>query len=137
MADEPQLLKVEEVAERLGLTRATAYNLCYQRKSPCIRFGRTVRVRADVLAAYMADPTRFLPPKPEEPADWLTVEQVAERMGVTRKRVLELAYYGIGGLRLASFKHNNRVRVRAADLVTFMAAKASAGKPDGKSAPPS
>ena len=51
MADEPQLLKVEEVAEPLGLTRDTAYNLCYQRKLPCIRFRRTVRVRADVLAA--------------------------------------------------------------------------------------
>ena len=43
MADEPQLLKVEEVAERLGLTRDTAYNLCYQRKLPCIAWPHSAR----------------------------------------------------------------------------------------------
>ena len=88
-------------------------------------------------AAYQEDPTRFLPPKPEEPADWLTVDQVAERMGVTKASVYQLTNYSFFGFRLPRFWVNNRLRVRAGDLAAFMAARAAAGKPVGKSAPPS
>jgi len=40
----PRLLRIEEVADILQISRSMAYALCTRGELPCIRIGRSVRV---------------------------------------------------------------------------------------------
>jgi excisionase family DNA binding protein len=52
-ADEP-LLTVKEVAARLKVSTATVYKLVDRGDLACVRVANSIRVRAGVLAAYLA-----------------------------------------------------------------------------------
>jgi excisionase family DNA binding protein len=52
---ESQVLKVQQLANALQISRALAYRLCLEGKIPSIRFGRTVRVRQEDLEKFIAD----------------------------------------------------------------------------------
>lgn len=49
------LLKCQEVAEVLQISRAQAYRLIQERKIPAIHIGRSVRVRLDDLMDYLVE----------------------------------------------------------------------------------
>jgi excisionase family DNA binding protein len=49
-----ELLKVNEVARRLGIGRTTAYKLIRTGVLPCVRIGRAVRVDQAVLGGWIA-----------------------------------------------------------------------------------
>jgi excisionase family DNA binding protein len=49
------LLKVPEVAQRLGISRAKVYELFAQGQLPSVKIGGCRRVRAQDLAAYVND----------------------------------------------------------------------------------
>ena len=48
-----QLLRMREVACALNISRRSAYQLAAQGHIPSVRFGRTVRVRAEDLAQFI------------------------------------------------------------------------------------
>ena len=48
-----RLLKVPEVAERLGVSRHRVYELIRKRKLPAVYLGRSVRVDAEVLEEWI------------------------------------------------------------------------------------
>ena len=48
------MLKVDDVARCLGLTRSTVYDWIARGYLPCHRFGRTIRVSSDDLRTYLA-----------------------------------------------------------------------------------
>ena len=50
---EPRMLKADEVARCLGLTRSTVYDWIARGSMPSHRFGRTIRVSSDDLKAYL------------------------------------------------------------------------------------
>jgi excisionase family DNA binding protein len=47
------LLRPSEVAQALSLGRAKTYDMIQKGQIPSIRFGRSVRVRVDALAAWI------------------------------------------------------------------------------------
>ena len=49
----PRLLRPEEVAETLNISKSLAYRLLQQGQIPTVRFNRTVRVRQMDLEAYI------------------------------------------------------------------------------------
>jgi excisionase family DNA binding protein len=51
---EEELLTVEEVAHRLRVSRATAYSLCRRGDLVHVRVGKSIRVRPEVLTAFIA-----------------------------------------------------------------------------------
>lgn len=53
--DSQHLLRVSEVADRLALSRATAYRLIQQGLIPTIRIGASIRVSADALDRCIQD----------------------------------------------------------------------------------
>jgi excisionase family DNA binding protein len=53
-----RLLRVEQVADRLNVSRSFAWKLVAQGDLPSLRLGRAVRVRVSDLEAYLADPAR-------------------------------------------------------------------------------
>jgi excisionase family DNA binding protein len=50
---EPILLRGEEVAELLGVSRAKAYRLMQHQEIPAIRFGKTVRCPRESLLSFI------------------------------------------------------------------------------------
>lgn len=48
-----KLLKVNEVAEILGLGRLSTYQLCHRADFPALRLGRAIRVPADALDEWI------------------------------------------------------------------------------------
>ena len=50
---EPEYLTVEEIAARLRLSRMTVYRLIRSGELPASMFGRSMRVKAVDLAAYI------------------------------------------------------------------------------------
>lgn len=52
------LLRVEQVAERLAVSRSMAWKLVDSAALRSVRIGRSVRVRPADLEAYLADPAR-------------------------------------------------------------------------------
>lgn len=46
-----ELLTVDEVAQKLKLSKSMVYLLCQQGKLPTVRFGKSVRIPAEALAA--------------------------------------------------------------------------------------
>ena len=53
-----RLLRIEDVAERLAVSRSMAWKLVALGQVRSIRIGRAVRVRPRDLEAYLADATR-------------------------------------------------------------------------------
>jgi excisionase family DNA binding protein len=51
LADLPELLRVEEAATYLGISRGLAYALAKQGKLPSVRLGRLLRVRRDGIVS--------------------------------------------------------------------------------------
>jgi excisionase family DNA binding protein len=51
-----RLLKVNEVADRLGVSRNKAYELLYKGEIQSLTIGRTRRVSPDALAEFIARP---------------------------------------------------------------------------------
>ena len=49
---EPILLRAEEVADALAISRAWAYRLIARGDIPCVRFGRQKRVPLDALRKW-------------------------------------------------------------------------------------
>jgi excisionase family DNA binding protein len=56
-----RLLTVREVAERLGVSKATVYALCEQGTLPHLRVSNAIRVAPAALEAYVA--AASLPPR--------------------------------------------------------------------------
>ena len=50
---ESQVLKIQQLANALQISRALAYRLCLEGKIPSLRFGRTVRVRQIDLEQFI------------------------------------------------------------------------------------
>ena len=48
-----RLLRVAEVADQLGVSTATVYNLCASGKLPHVRIVDSIRVRPNDLAAFV------------------------------------------------------------------------------------
>lgn len=57
VADLPELLRVEEVAQWLDIGRGTAYELVRTGALPCVRLGRLVRVPRLALAGMAREVT--------------------------------------------------------------------------------
>ncbi len=55
---EPRLLRIDDVAERLAVSRSMAWKLVTYGQLRSVRIGRAVRVRPQNLAAYIADAVR-------------------------------------------------------------------------------
>lgn len=53
----PALLRIEDVAEKLALGRATVYELINAWDIPMIRIGRSVRVPTSAIDSYIAKRT--------------------------------------------------------------------------------
>lgn len=53
-----RLLRIENVAERLAVSRSMAWKLIDLGELRSVRIGRAVRVRPHDLEAYLADPAR-------------------------------------------------------------------------------
>ncbi len=53
-SDLPKLLKPDEVAAILQISKTHAYRLGKEGRIPCIRFGRTVRFRSEDVARFIA-----------------------------------------------------------------------------------
>lgn len=53
-----RLLRIEDIAERLAVSRSMAWKLVAGGQLPSIRIGRAVRVRPRDLEAYLADAAR-------------------------------------------------------------------------------
>jgi excisionase family DNA binding protein len=55
----PKLLKINQVAEILQVSRTSAYRLCQSGELPSVRFGpQTVRVRESDLVEYIESCTK-------------------------------------------------------------------------------
>ena len=52
-----QLLKVEEVASRLGLSRSFVYRLIAEGNLPAIRLGKVIRVKVSELETWIGERT--------------------------------------------------------------------------------
>jgi excisionase family DNA binding protein len=52
------LLRIEQIAERLSVSRSMAWKLIDSGALRSVRIGRAVRVRPADLEAYLADPAR-------------------------------------------------------------------------------
>lgn len=50
---QPFLLTVPDVATKLGVCRATVYNLIYRKRLPYLMVGNTVRFNPDTLQQWM------------------------------------------------------------------------------------
>ena len=53
-----RLLRIEQIAERLSVSRSMAWKLIHSGVLRSVRIGRAVRVRPADLEAYLADPAR-------------------------------------------------------------------------------
>jgi excisionase family DNA binding protein len=53
-----RLLRIEDVAERLAVSRSMAWKLVTYGQLRSVRIGRSVRVRPTDLEAYLTDPAR-------------------------------------------------------------------------------
>jgi len=53
-----RLLRIEDVAERLAISRSMAWKLVTYGQLRSVRIGRSVRVRPADLEAYLTDPAR-------------------------------------------------------------------------------
>ena len=62
--DAPLLLTVGQVADALGLSRSKIYELLAAGELPSLTIGRSRRVPADALAAWVADRLRRSAPGP-------------------------------------------------------------------------
>jgi excisionase family DNA binding protein len=51
--EQPLLISVEQAARLLGLSRGKAYELAARGDLPVVRFGKSVRVHRDRLAAWV------------------------------------------------------------------------------------
>jgi excisionase family DNA binding protein len=49
-----RLLRVREVADRLGVSNATVYGLCERGELPCVWVVTSMRIRPDDLEAFIA-----------------------------------------------------------------------------------
>lgn len=49
----PEYLSVDQVAERLNISKALVYKLISGEELPCFRFGRLVRVKVSDLTDYI------------------------------------------------------------------------------------
>ncbi len=56
--DSGRLLRIEQIAERLSVSRSMAWKLIDSGALRSVRIGRAVRVRPADLEAYLADPAR-------------------------------------------------------------------------------
>ncbi len=54
----PRLLRIEEIADRLAVSRSMAWKLIALGQLRSVRIGRAVRVRPQDLEAYLAHATR-------------------------------------------------------------------------------
>jgi len=55
LADLPELLRVEEAAAWLGISRGLAYGLAQRGDLPVIRLGRLVRIRREGLEQHASE----------------------------------------------------------------------------------
>lgn len=53
-----RLLRIEQIAERLSVSRSMAWKIIDQGQLRSVRIGRAVRVRPQDLDDYLADPAR-------------------------------------------------------------------------------
>ena len=56
--DAPRLLRVDDIADRLAISRSMAWKLVASGAMRSVRIGRAVRVRPSDLHSYLADPAR-------------------------------------------------------------------------------
>jgi excisionase family DNA binding protein len=54
----PRLLRVDDVADRLAISRSMAWKIVSSGEMRSVRIGRAVRVRPSDLESYIADPAR-------------------------------------------------------------------------------
>jgi excisionase family DNA binding protein len=57
-AEGTRLLRLEDISDRLSISRSMAWKLIATDQLRAVRIGRAVRVRASDLEAYLADPAR-------------------------------------------------------------------------------
>jgi excisionase family DNA binding protein len=53
-----RLLRIEDVADRLAVSRAMVFKLVAQGDLPSVRIGRAVRIRPGAVEEYIAQATR-------------------------------------------------------------------------------
>ncbi len=53
-SNEKRLLKDSQVAQRLGVSRATARRMRYRGQLPTVRIGRAVRIPEEALDSFVA-----------------------------------------------------------------------------------
>ncbi len=54
----PRLLRVDDIADRLAISRSMAWKLVSSGEMRSVRIGRAVRVRPRDFESYIADPAR-------------------------------------------------------------------------------
>ncbi len=54
----PRLLRVDDIADRLAISRSMAWKLVSSGEMRSVRIGRAVRVRPSDLESYITDPAR-------------------------------------------------------------------------------
>lgn len=68
MSEEKLLLRIPEVSERTGLGRSTIYTLIAGGEFPAVKIGRSTRIPADAVRAWVDQKLA------EQPARWGTKE---------------------------------------------------------------
>lgn len=66
----PQLLTMEQVRARLGVSRSTTYALAASGDLPTVRIGRSVRVSERALSAYVSGLEGHVGDRPEGVVRW-------------------------------------------------------------------
>lgn len=54
----PRLLRVDDIADRLAISRSMAWKLVASGEMRSVRIGRAVRIRPNDLESYITDPAR-------------------------------------------------------------------------------
>ena len=79
------LLRPDEAARQLNISRSKVYMLLKSGELPCVRIGRSVRVPQDRLAEFVSPPSKGPSAAPTAYVD-VDVEATLERLGLSKLR---------------------------------------------------